>query len=81
VETLSPEVLEDLRHGRVPRERKLAVCGAGGAHIPPSERAEILAVLSHDPDDIIAGRAGESLLTLPTATVRFRPCSPMPAKI
>ncbi len=63
METLSVDVLEDLRHGRAPRERKLAVCGAGGAHIPPSERVEILAVLSHDQDELVAERAGESLLS------------------
>ncbi|HTQ95419.1 MAG TPA: hypothetical protein VMH89_01360 [Candidatus Acidoferrum sp.] len=62
VETLSPEVLDDLRHGRAARERKLAVCGAGGAHIPPAERVEILAVLSHDQDEMVANRAGEALL-------------------
>ncbi|HKN24997.1 MAG TPA: hypothetical protein VJX72_09140 [Candidatus Acidoferrum sp.] len=63
VETLSVEVLEDLRHGRAPRERKLAVCGAGGAHIPPAERVEILAVLSHDQDELVANHAGEALLS------------------
>jgi hypothetical protein len=63
VETLSPEVLEDLRHGRAPRERKLAVCGAGSAHIAPAERVEILAVLTHDQDEMIATRAGETLLS------------------
>lgn len=63
METLSVEVLEDLRHGRAPRERKLAVCGAGGAHIPPPERVEILAVLAHDPDELIAERAGEALVS------------------
>ena len=63
METLSPEVLEDLRHGRAPRERKLAVCGAGGAHISHAERVEILAVLSHDQDEMVANRAGEALLT------------------
>jgi hypothetical protein len=69
VETLSPEVLDDLRHGRVPRERKLAVCGAGGAHIPTPERIEILTVLSHDQDEMVAERAGEALLG--TATELF----------
>lgn len=69
METLSPKVLEDLRHGRAPRERKLAVCGAGGAHIPPAERVEILAVLSHDQDELVANRAGEALLG--TATEHF----------
>jgi hypothetical protein len=63
VETLSVEVIEDLRHGRAPRERKLAVCGAGGAHISPPERVEILVVLTHDPDEMIAERAGEALLS------------------
>lgn len=69
METLSVDVLEDLKHGRAPRERKLAVCGAGGAHISPSERVEILAVLSHDQDELVAERAGEALLT--TAPEQF----------
>ena len=63
METLSPEVLDDLRHGRVPRERKLAVCGAGGSHIPPVERVEILAASAHDPDELVANHAGEALLS------------------
>jgi len=62
VETLSPEVLEDLRHGRAPRERKLAVCSTG-AHIPTVDRVEILAVLTHDPDELVSSRAGEALLS------------------
>jgi len=60
VETLSPEVIEDLRHGRAPRERKLAVCSTG-AHLDPIDRLEILAVLTHDPDEMIANRAQEAL--------------------
>jgi hypothetical protein len=64
VETLSVAVIEDLRHGRAPRERKLAVCGAGGAHIPQPERVEILAVLAHDQDEMIAERAGEALISV-----------------
>lgn len=63
METLSPEVLDALRHGRAPRERKIAVCGTGGAHIPPVDRVEILAVLSQDHDEMIAERAGEALLS------------------
>jgi hypothetical protein len=63
VETLSPEVLDELRHARAPRERKIAVC-ASGAHLPPADRAEILAVLTHDPDEMISTRAGEALLVL-----------------
>ena len=64
METLSPEVIDDLRHGRAPRERKLAVCGAGGNHIPLPERIEIFAVLAHDLDELVANRAGEALLSI-----------------
>ena len=89
METLSPEVLDDLRHGRVPRERKLAVCGAGGAHIPTPERVEILTVLSHDQDEMVAERAGEALLAQPrnflwslsSATMRCLLCFPTQARI
>jgi len=62
VETLSPEVLEDLRHARAPRERKIAVCSTG-AHIPPVDRVEILSVLASDPDEMISNRAQEALLS------------------
>jgi len=62
VEPLSPEVLEDLRHGRAPRERKIAVC-AGGAHLSPPDRAEILTVLAGDADEMVAQRAQEVLLS------------------
>jgi hypothetical protein len=61
---LSPEVLEDLRAGRAPRERKIAVC-AGGAHLAPADRAEILAVLAGDADEVVAQRAQEAILTQP----------------
>ena len=64
METLSPEVLEDLRHGRAPRERKLAIC-TSGAHLAPADRAEILAVLSSDPDEMVASRAQEAILSVP----------------
>lgn len=64
METLSPEVLEDLRHGRAPRERKLAVCSIG-AHIPPVDRAEILTVLAQDSDELVSSRAQEALLSDP----------------
>jgi hypothetical protein len=62
VEILSPEVLEDLRHGRAPRERKLAVCSTG-AHIPPVDRVEILAVLAQDGDELVSSRAQAGLLS------------------
>jgi hypothetical protein len=64
VEALSPEVLEDLRHGRATRERKIAVC-TGGAHLPPAERAEILAVLAGDADEVVANRAQDAILSQP----------------
>jgi hypothetical protein len=62
VELLSPEILDELRHARAPRERKIAVCAAS-AHLLPADRAEILVVLSHDPDEMISTRAQEALLS------------------
>jgi hypothetical protein len=64
VEALSPEVLEDLRHGRSPRERKMAVC-TGGAHLAPADRAEILTVLAGDGDEMVSSRAQDALLSQP----------------
>jgi hypothetical protein len=64
VETLSAEVLEDLRQGRASREHKLAVC-TGGVQIPPADLAEILSVMALDSDELVAGRARESILSLP----------------
>jgi hypothetical protein len=64
VEPLSPEVIEDLRAGRAARERKIAVC-AGGAHLPAADRAEILAVLASDGDEVVARRAQEAILSQP----------------
>jgi len=64
VETLSPEILEDLRHGRATRERKMAVC-TGGAHLAPADRAEILAVLAADADEMVATRAQDAILSQP----------------
>lgn len=64
METLSAEVLEDLRHGRATRERKLAVC-TGGAHLASADRAEILAVLAGDADEMVATRAQDAILSLP----------------
>jgi hypothetical protein len=67
VETLSPDIVEDLRAGRAPRERKIAVC-AGGAHLTPVDRAEILTVLAGDPDEMVAERAQQAILSLPIET-------------
>jgi hypothetical protein len=64
VETLSPEIIEDLRHDRATRERKLAVC-SGAAHLPAADRAEILTVLSQDADELVASRAQDALLSVP----------------
>jgi hypothetical protein len=63
LETLSPEVLDELRHGRAPRERKMAVCTTG-AHLAPVDRAEILCVLSEDSDEMISTRAQEAMLSI-----------------
>lgn len=64
MEPLSPEVVDDLRAGRAPRERKIAVC-AGGAHLSPTDRAEILAVLASDADEVVAERAQQAILSHP----------------
>jgi hypothetical protein len=64
METLSPEVVENLRHGRGTRERKLAICSTS-ANISPPVRAEILAVLLHDPDEMVASHAQGALLSEP----------------
>jgi hypothetical protein len=64
VEPLGPEVIDELRHGRATRERKIAVC-AGGAHLAPADRAEILAVLAGDADQIVAARAQDAILSQP----------------
>ena len=62
METLSPELIDALRQGRATRERKIAVC-TGGAHLAAADRAEILAVLAHDADEVVANRAQEALLS------------------
>lgn len=64
METLSPELIEALRHGRAARERKLAVC-TGGANLESADRAEILTILASDADEMVANRAQDTLLSLP----------------
>jgi hypothetical protein len=64
VEALSPEVIDELRAGRAHRERKIAVC-AGGAHLAPADRAEILAVLASDVDEMVSERARQAILLQP----------------
>jgi hypothetical protein len=68
VETLSPELIESLRNGRATRERKIAVC-TGGAHLSAADRAEILAVLAHDPDEVVANRAQDAFLSQPVESI------------
>ena len=68
METLSPELVEALRHGRATRERKIAVC-TGGAHLSAADRAEILAVLAHDADEVVANRAQDALLSQPMESI------------
>ena len=62
METLSPDLIDALRHGRATRERKIAVC-TGGAHLGAADRAEILAVLAHDADEVVANRAQDALIS------------------
>ena len=68
METLSPELIEALRHGRATRERKIAVC-SGGAHVSAADRAEILAVLALDTDEVVANRAQDALLSQPSESI------------
>lgn len=68
METLSPELVDALRHGRATRERKIAVC-TGGAHLPATDRAEILAVLAHDADEVVANRAQDAFLSQPLESI------------
>ena len=63
MESLNPEVVADLKHGRATRERKLAVC-SGGAHLGPADRAEVLTVLANDADEMVAQHAQEALLSV-----------------
>ncbi len=46
------------------RERKLAVCSGAGT-LGPADRAEILVVLSTDPDEVVAQQASEALQSQP----------------
>jgi hypothetical protein len=67
VESLNPEVVRDLKHGRATRERKLAVC-SGGAHLSPADRAEVLTVLANDADEMVSQHAQEALLSVSPET-------------
>lgn len=60
---------EAVRTGHARPEQKLAVC-AGGGSLAPEERAELIAVLTVDPDAAIAERARGVALDLPFASFR-----------
>ena len=64
METLSPEQIAELRSGRVPRERKIAVC-SGALHLAPPDWIEVLCVLAADADETIAERAQGVLVSQP----------------
>src|SRR2546425_11942508 len=42
----------------------MAVC-TGGAHLAPADRAEVLAVLAGDQDEMVASRAQDAILSQP----------------
>src|SRR5258707_14942233 len=42
----------------------MAVC-TGGAHLAPADRAEVLAVLAHDADEMVSSRAQDAMLSQP----------------
>jgi hypothetical protein len=53
---------EEVLSGRTTRERKIAVC-SGSAGLTPTERVELLTLLSEDADDAVRERAQNALLT------------------
>jgi len=65
VEALSPEVLEDLRHGRRPRANAKSPSAPAERIFLPRIHAEILAVLTHDADEMVAVRAQDAILSAP----------------
>jgi hypothetical protein len=62
----SAEFRELFRSGRATIERKLAAATGMGS-LEPADRAEILVLLSNDPDERIAERSGNALLSLQPA--------------
>lgn len=54
------------RTGHATLERKLAAC-TGAANLDPEDRAEILVLLSADPDERVSSRASSVLATLAPA--------------
>jgi hypothetical protein len=64
MEQLGPEVV----HDPSARERKLAVCASAGK-LAPADRAEMLVMLSADPDEVVAKEATETLRSQPVAAM------------
>jgi hypothetical protein len=64
METLSPEQLAEIHAGRATHERKLAIC-SGALSLPSVDRVELLCILAADPDERIATRSQEALLSQP----------------
>ena len=69
---------EEVLSGRTTRERKLAVC-SGAARLIAAERAELLAVLAEDADELVRERAGNGLLTQPLEGFVAALCGDAPA--
>ena len=61
---IGSELYDEVLSGRATRERKLAVC-SGSATLVSAERAELLAVLAEDPDEMIRERAANTVQTQP----------------
>lgn len=61
---ISSELYDEVISGRATRERKLAVC-TGSARLPIPERAELLAVLAEDADELVRERAGSAVVAQP----------------
>jgi hypothetical protein len=65
---ISSALYEEIISGRCSRERKLAVCG-GSAGLIASERAELLALLAEENDELVRERAASALLSQPVAAL------------
>src|SRR5262249_967144 len=76
--TISSELYEEIISGRGSRERKLAVCG-GSARLPAHERAELLAILSEERDQVVQERAANALISQPVSALAKALEGPSPA--
>src|SRR5277367_1882219 len=55
------DVRAEIRSNRARKERKLAVC-SGSLTLSPEDRAELMVILTEDPDGDIAERAARSVM-------------------